>query len=60
MIPKSIADRPWRSLSSQDKRDRILVVSLLNRVRNGEDFAYLLDDLGISMEIVLRHAEEYL
>ena len=55
-----LSKRSWRSLPSQEKRDRKLVVSLLDRVRHGEDFAYVLADLGISMDLVLGHAEPYL
>jgi len=55
-----LSKRSWRSLPSQEKRDRKLVVSLLDRVRNGEDFAYVLADLGISMDLVLEHGEPYL
>jgi len=60
MKSASLANRPWQSLSPQDKRDRLLVVSLLDRVRSGEDFSYVLEELGISMNLVLRHAQPYL
>ena len=59
MTTSSLADKPWRSLSSQEKRDRKLVVTLLDRVRSGEDFSSVIGDLGISMDIVLKHAQPY-
>jgi|PlaIllAssembly_1097288.scaffolds.fasta_scaffold38308_4 hypothetical protein len=32
---------PWNSLSAQDKRDRLLVIELIRRLRSGEKFRQL-------------------
>ena len=32
---------PWNSLSAQDKRDRLLVIELIHRLRSGEKFRQL-------------------
>lgn len=60
MTFKDLSTRSWRSLSPQEKRNRLLVVSLLDRVRRDEAFSFVMEDLGISMDIILKHASPYL
>ena len=56
----SLADTPWDELSSIEKRERVLVVEVLRSIRDGEDVSYVLDELGVPMDLVLRHARPYL
>lgn len=60
MIQKDLSTRSWKSLSAQEKRDRLLIIEVLRRLRNGESFSQVIKDLGISPALVQRHAHPYI
>jgi hypothetical protein len=56
MINKDLSTRSWKALSAQDKRDRLLVIEVLRRLRNGEDFTHIIKEIGVSKDLVRKHA----
>jgi hypothetical protein len=46
----------WKALSAQDKRDRKLVIEVLRKLRNGENFSQVKTEIGISKNLVRIHA----
>jgi hypothetical protein len=56
MITNDLGTRSWKSLSAQDKRDRKLVIEVLRRVRNGENFTHVIKEIGVSKALVRKHA----
>jgi hypothetical protein len=59
MKTKDLSTRSWESLSAQDKRDRLLVIGVLRRLRNGEKFADI-KGLGVSKALVWNHASLFI
>jgi hypothetical protein len=58
MIKEDLSACSWKALSAQDKRDRLLAIEVLRRLRNGEKFAEIIK-IGVTIELVQRHASPY-
>ena len=60
MANKDLSPHSWKSLSAQGKRDRLLVIEVLRRLRNGENFTHIIKEIGVSKQLVRKHASLYL
>ena len=56
MTNNNLSTRSWKALSAQDKRDRLLVIEVLRRLRNGENFTQVIKEIGVSKDLVRKHA----
>ena len=56
MTNNNLSTRSWKALSAQDKRDRLLVIEVLRRLRNGEKFTHVIKEIGVSKALVRKHA----
>jgi hypothetical protein len=50
-----ISKTAWKSLSSHQKRDRVLSLEILRSVRKGESFTHVLEKRGLKKEFVLKN-----
>jgi len=60
MIHKDLSTRSWKSLSAQDKINRKIVIEVLRRLRIGENLTHIIKEVGISKDLVRKHASLYL
>jgi hypothetical protein len=59
MRTTDLSKRPWRSLSPQNKKDRLLVIEVLRRLKKGEKFGTIMKDIGVSKDLIRKHASSY-
>jgi hypothetical protein len=60
MTKQDLSNRSWKSLSAQNKRDRLLVIEVLRRLKKGEKFGTVAEDMGVSKTLVRKHARCYI
>ena len=52
--------RSWKTLSSQDKRDRNLAIKLIREMRNGNHLSHAIEKLGVKKDFAVKHLGKYL
>jgi len=54
-----LCNTPWKYLSAQEKRERLLAIEVLRRLKKGEKFGNFMKDIGVSKALVRTHASYY-
>jgi hypothetical protein len=55
-----LSARLWKTLSPQEKRDRIISLKILREMRNGEYLTHVIERFGVSKEFAVKHLGKYL
>jgi len=55
-----ISNKKWIDLTKKEKRERNLVISAIRRIRNKETLNSVINNLGITKELIQKHLGKYL